>query len=136
MISADTIVASASALFAGVGLFFTWWGLRSESLTRQLQIFDNSFNNVNQTIQLLYDKYEQESEERKKQWDSQLFNQVEYLAFLVNKRYLRDREMLSFFEDAIVDWYEQIFLKHHGTEEVDNPKVYPEMKTLYRRLKT
>jgi len=136
MISLDTMVASISAALAGIGLILAWWGLRAETKVRQLQILDNTLNNINQTVQLLYDKYEAESEDKKKQWDSQLFNQIEYFSFLVNNKFLKDKRLIEFFKDAIIMWYEEIFLKHYPKDQIENTRLYPEMKILYKRFKS
>jgi hypothetical protein len=82
----------------------------------------------------LYDKYSGSSEDQKKRWDSLLFNSIEFFAFLVNNKYVSDARMVSFFRDAIVGWYEGIFLKHYGQDEIRDEKLYPEMKKLYNEM--
>lgn len=54
---------------------------------------------------------------------------------LVNNKYISDKRMIHFFDEAIIEWYEKIFVKHHTQEERENPKVYPEMKRIYHKIK-
>lgn len=62
------------------------------------------------------------------------FNTVEYLAFLVNKGFVSDTRLESFFGPALVFWYDELLRKHDEVGEKD-PKKYEEFKKLYRRLK-
>ena len=48
---------------------------------------------------------------------------------------IKDKKIAGFFDDAVVRWYEQIFLKHYSEEEVNNPKNYQEFKKLYHSVK-
>ncbi len=62
------------------------------------------------------------------------FNTVEYLAFLINKGFVSDTRLESFFGPAFVFWYEELLRKHDEVAEKDSKK-YEEFKKLYRRLK-
>jgi hypothetical protein len=84
---------------------------------------------------LLREKYENISPEKKIEWDSVLFNQIEYISFLVNKGYLKDSKMIEFLRDPVVDWYDNVFSKFATEEERTNLKFYPEWKQLYAMLK-
>src|SRR3989338_3849994 len=129
------IVAIISALFAGVGLILNWLALRENNQTRQLQLLNDSFKSIKETEITLYKEYKNADQKTKREWDSLLFNSIEQFAFLVNERYIKDKKISGFFDDAVVMWYEQIFLKHYSEEEVNNSKNYPEFKKLYHSIK-
>ena len=129
------IIASASAIIAGIGLILNWFALRENSKTRQIQLLNESFKSIKETEIMLYEKYDNKDQKIIKRWDSILFNSIEHFSFLVNEKYIKDKKMTEFFDDAIVSWYEQIFLKPYSDEEVKNPKSYPEFKKLYNSIK-
>ncbi|MCD6092480.1 MAG: hypothetical protein J7J38_00475 [Candidatus Aenigmarchaeota archaeon] len=127
------IIASVSSFFACVGLLLNRWAVRENNKTRQLQLFENTFNNIKETERLLYDKYKKLDPDAKKEWDSLFFNTLEFFAFLVNENHL-NKKLSKFFNDAIIDWYERIFMKYHN-KDISNPKIYPELKKLYKLIK-
>ena len=129
------IVAIISALFAGVGLILNWLALRENNQTRQLQLLNDSFKSIKETEITLYKEYKNADQKTKREWDSLLFNSIEQFAFLVNEKFIKNKKMAGFFDDAVVMWYEQIFLKHYSEEEVNNPKNYQEFKKLYHSIK-
>ena len=129
------IVAIISALFASIGLILNWLALRENNQTRQLQLLNDSFKSIKETEITLYEKYKNADQKTKREWDSLLFNSIEQFAFLVNEKFIKDKKIAGFFDDAVVRWYEQIFLKHYSEEEVNNPKNYQEFKKLYHSVK-
>ena len=66
-----------------------------------------------------------------------IFNTLEWLSFLVNSRKIKDDEIIGFFKDAIIEWYEKIFLEEYyiTKEQVNDSNEYKEFKKLYKRLK-
>lgn len=129
------IVAIISALFAGIGLILNWLALRENNQTRQLQLLNDSFKSIKETEITLYKGYKNADIKTKREWDSLLFNSIEQFAFLVNEKFIKNKKIAGFFDDAVVMWYEQIFLKHYSEEEVNNPKNYQEFKKLYHSIK-
>jgi hypothetical protein len=129
------VVATTSALFAGIGLFLNWWAIRQADKTRQLQLLNDVFQSIKETELTLYKEYKGSDQKAKKEWDSLLFNSIEQFAFLVNERYIKDKRISAFFDDAVIMWYEQIFLKHYTADEVGDAKNYPEFKKLYHSKK-
>jgi len=109
--------------------------LYESNRTRQLELLTNVFNNIKQLELKLYKDYKDKDEQTKREWDSLLFNSIEYFAFLVNKKYVKDKKMICFFKDAIINWYEKIFLGHYEFKDIDDISVFPEMKELYKKLK-
>lgn len=130
-----TIIATISAIIAAIGLWLTKKALEQNTKTRELQLLDSAFKEIKSVEIKLYDNYKNSDEKTKKEWDSLLFNSIEYFSMLVNNKYISDKKMIHFFDEAIVEWYEQIFVKRHTQDEKQDPKVYPEMKMLYHRIK-
>jgi len=129
------VIAVVSAVFAGIGLILNWLALRENNKTRQIQLLNDVFKSIKETESTLYKEYKGKDKETQKEWDSLLFNSIEQFAFLVNERYIKDKKIAGFFDDAVVMWYEQIFLKHYSQEEVNNLKNYQEFKKLYHTIK-
>ena len=65
---------------------------------------------------------------------SRFFNTLEWFSFIVNKNYVKDKKMIAFFKDAVIEWYEHLFLKYMP-RAISDPKEFPEFKTLYRKFK-
>ncbi|MCC7574345.1 hypothetical protein KO361_02035 [Candidatus Woesearchaeota archaeon] len=129
------IIALISAIFAGVGLILNWLALRENNITRQIQLLNDSFKSIKETEVMLYKEYKNANQKAKREWDSLLFNSIEQFAFLVNEKFIKNSKISGFFDDAVVMWYEQIFIEHYSKEEVNNPKNYPEFKKLYHKIK-
>ena len=134
VIDLSGIAAAIAAIIAFIALIFTASEFRASRKTRELDIFDRSFNNIVTTERILREKYDTIPEEKRVEWDSVLFNQLEYFSFLVNKSYLKDQKMLDFLKDSIVSWFDDIFLKYASEEERTKTNFYPEWKELYKRL--
>lgn len=139
--SFDVIAGGATA---GALIFTAQTFLKSRK-TNQLRLIEGIFKDIrglqaelmvikNQPI---IDDQELPGERNTRQsdWDSRFFNTLEWYSFLVNENYVKDKKMIGFFDDAIIDWYENIFLKHMK-KAIDNPKQFPEFEKLYQRLKT
>lgn len=127
--------SAASAIIALIALIIALYTLRDSRKALQLEIFDRSFNSIIETEKLLYEYMDAPEKKDLKQWDSLFFNQVEYFSFLVNEKHLSDKKILGFFADAIVIWYDKLFLTIASEKDIKNPTVYPEMKKLYKRLR-
>ena len=129
------VVSILSALFALIGILLTIVTIRRNNQARQLEMLRGVFTDILALEKELYDRYASSSEDQKKKWDSLLFNSIEFFAFLVNNKYVSDVKMIGFFRDAIVGWYEGIFLSHHSQKDISDENLYPEMRRLYKRMK-
>ncbi|MFH1916771.1 MAG: hypothetical protein ABIJ21_05885 [Nanoarchaeota archaeon] len=128
-------ISAVGTFFAGIGLFLNWHAIREENKTRTAQIFIDSFERIIKVEKSLYTDFDIKSVNQKKEWDSLLFNSIELFAIMVNTKMIKDKPMRTFFDDAIVRWYEEIFLKFHE-DEVNEGKMYPEFKKLYHSIKS
>lgn len=132
---APLIIATVSATIAGIGLILNWLALRENNITRQIQLLNDTFKSIKETEITLYEKYKNSNSKTKKEWDSLLFNSIEQFAFLVNEKFIKNKKISGFFDDAVIMWYEQIFLEHYSKEEISDEKNYPEFKKLYHTIK-
>jgi len=130
-----TFSALVSAICAVFSITLTLLVIKENSKTRQLQLFNDVFKSIKETEAALKN-YKNSNEEEKKEWDSLLFNTIEYFSFLINNSIIDDKRMVHFFSDAIIRWYEDIFLKHYSKKEIKNLDVFPEFRKLYSCLKT
>ena len=70
----------------------------------------------------------------RKQWVYRIFNDIEWLCFLINEKFINDRKILKQFEPTLIDYYENMFLKYVSKDEMDS-KRYPEFTKLYQAIK-
>jgi hypothetical protein len=124
-------VAIAAAGISVISLFISAWALGESKKTRDMQHFYNIFKDI---IALEEKQKEYVAKGEKEAWNSLFFNTLEYFCFLINEKLLPERPR-RFFEDAIVQWYENIFVKQMPKEKQENPKKYTELKALYKKLK-
>ncbi len=126
-------MASLSALFAAVALILNTIAIKESRRTRELQTFYSIFKDL---ISLEAKQPEHcKTANGKKAWDSLFFNTLEFFSFLLNEKFLKDPKVFMFFKDAIQAFYEQVFVKHIPDEKQRDPKIYPEFKKLYGRMK-
>ena len=131
----DTIAQVVSALAAAIALIYTSYQIRSDSKTKQLTLLQNVYSDIKDLEQRFYDKYEEQDEEKRQTWDYQFFNQLEWFAFLINKKKLKDKELIEYFKSAIIEWYEEIFLEHFDKDVIDDKDQFEEFKKLYHKFK-
>ena len=70
----------------------------------------------------------------RKQWVYRIFNDIEWLCFLINQRFISDRTILKQFEPTLIDYYENTFQKYMSKDEKDSRR-YPEFTKLYHTIK-
>jgi hypothetical protein len=61
-------------------------------------------------------------------WRASFLNALEYLAFLVNTRHIRDPQLKEYLEKPVLVWYDTIFLKYAQSDDVRDPDMYRELK--------
>src|SRR3989344_5109186 len=107
-----TIAPAVSATFAGLGLILNYLAIKENNKTRQTQYMSEIFDKIQSHERLLYTDYKNANKKEIEEWDSLFFNSIEYFAFLINENYIKDEKIINFFGDAIINWYENIFVKH------------------------
>jgi hypothetical protein len=70
----------------------------------------------------------------RKQWVYRMLNDIEWLCFLINEKFISDRKILKQLEPTLIDYYEDKFLKNISKDEKDS-KRYPEFTKLYQAIK-
>ena len=70
----------------------------------------------------------------RKQWIYRIFNDIEWLCFLINEKFISDRKILKQLEPTLIDYYEDMFLKYVSKDE-KVAKRYPEFIKLYQSIK-
>ena len=132
--SLETGAAIASGVFAGVGLIYAAIQIRSDKKIHELTLTESVFTQI-QNLSEKLDEYQTKNEEEKHSWDFRFFNQLEWFSFLINEKKINDEKLIEFFKDAIIDWYDNIFLKHFEQDTINDEKEFPEFKKLYRKFK-
>ena len=123
-----------AAIAAIIGLFFTGYVFLKDQKTRQLQIAEDIFKNLRELEIQYYEKYHK-NDENLKQWKYIFFNTLEWFSFLINHNRLKDKEMLMFFDDTFIAYYEHIFINVFEDKYINDDKQFPEFKNLYKKLK-
>lgn len=122
---------------AGIGLIFTAMTFRRQQIHAQVRMMESVFNDIRDMERELSNLPESTIPDKlHRDWDSRFFNTLEWLAFLINERQVRHSKLVGFFKDAIVAWYEKVFLVYALDSEKTDETQYPELKKLYRKLKT
>jgi len=63
-----------------------------------------------------------------------MFNDIEWLCFLINEKFISDKKILKQLEPTLIDYYENTFPKYVSKDEKDS-KRYPEFTKLYQAIK-
>jgi hypothetical protein len=70
----------------------------------------------------------------RKKWAYRMFNDIEWLCFLINEKFISDKKILRQLEPTLVGYYEETFLKYVSKDE-KVAKRYPEFIKLYQAIK-
>jgi hypothetical protein len=63
-----------------------------------------------------------------------MFNDIEWLCFLINEKFISDKKILRQLEPTLIGYYEDTFLKYVSKDE-KVAKRYPEFIKLYQAIK-
>lgn len=132
-------IIEVSASIAVVGAFiFAIKSYISFRNAEELKLAESIFKDLRDLEKKKYElPIEPTEKEQLKDWASLFFNTLEWFSFLVNKNKIKDRETVNFFKDAVIDWYDNIFLDSMYIEiwQVKKDNEYPELKKLYKDMK-
>ena len=125
-----------TAVAASVGLGFTGYLLYKSNQTRDLQIVESTFHDILSTEERLIYVMERlgSTELDLHEW-TLLFNRIEYLCLLINHGFIGDKELLHFFKNAIIGWYENWFVKYLSEDIVKNELAFPSFRFWYNLYK-
>jgi hypothetical protein len=127
----STFVAVAAAVISLISLFVSAYALGESKKTRDMQHFYYIFKDImalEGNLKTYIDRGEKEI------WLNLFFGTLEYFSFLRNQKLLPEKPV-EYFKDAIIEWYEGVFMVHMPKEKQENPMAYPEFKALYKKIK-
>jgi hypothetical protein len=135
-----SIAQVVAVIVVSSALIYTARTFRRVGKTQQIKMAESVYKDLKQLEKELSDfPYEVDNPtkttEAKKHWDSRLFNTLEWYAFLVNKNEIKDKSIIKYFKDTILDYYEDNFQADATAEQISDPEEYPEFKQLYQDLK-
>lgn len=55
-------------------------------------------------------------------WVYRMFNDIEWLCFLINEKFISDRKILKQLKPTLIDYYENTFLKYVSKDEKDSKR--------------
>ena len=70
----------------------------------------------------------------RKKWAYRMFNDIEWLCFLINEKFISYKKILRQLEPTLIGYYEESFLKYVSKDE-KVAKRYPEFIKLYQAIK-
>lgn len=132
--NAGILIASGGLVFAGLSFFSTHRQNQVkllEGVYRDTRDIEKQMAEIGKNSGALGINYDTTM----KNWASQLFNALEWLAFLINTREITKKELVRYFEDAVVKTYDELFLMWATADQKTNEKQFPELKKLVRRFK-
>jgi hypothetical protein len=75
-----------------------------------------------------------EYDSSRKQWVYRILNDIEWLCFLINEKFISDKKILRTLEPTLIGYYEDTLLKYASKDEKVGNR-YPEFVKLYRAIK-
>lgn len=131
------IAAPAGLFFAGYQVYRNRKEQKESNRVRELQLLESAFNQLTAMEQYFYEQEVKgpENSSLREEWFMLFFNRVEWLAFLINHKFIRHEELVTYFKYPIIKWYEGVFTKHASPAVVNSDKAFPSFKDLYRRFK-
>ena len=131
--TSDYIQIIAAGIYAGALFYTAITFRRSKKLDQitQTNIVTSSWRDAEVEL----DKIPPGSEYyiSRKQWVYRIFNDIEWLCFLINEKFISDRKILKQFEPTLIEYYENMFRKYVSKDERDSK--YPEFTKLYQAIK-
>ena len=141
---AEILLQIILPIAAAAGLFFTGYQVyrnrkeqKESNRVRELQLLESAFNQITTMEQYFYE-LEAKGPANSilyEEWFLLFFNRVEWLAFLINHKYIRHQELVTYFKNPIIKWYEGVFTKHAPSAVVNSDRAFPSFKHLYKQFK-
>jgi hypothetical protein len=64
-----------------------------------------------------------------------LFNRIDFLCFVINQEFVKDKGLLDFFKYQVIRWYDTWFVRYFPEEIVKNEEAFPSFRCLYNLYK-
>ncbi|MGA7602774.1 MAG: hypothetical protein WCE33_06785 [Nitrososphaeraceae archaeon] len=132
--TSDYIQIIAAGIYAGALFYTVVTFRRSKKLDQITQT--NMITSAWREMEIELDKVPTGSEYdiSRKQWAYRMFNDIEWLCFLINEKFISDKKILRQLEPTLIGYYEETFLKYVSKDE-KVAKRYPEFIKLYQAIK-
>lgn len=138
--TAEYIQIIAAGIYA-TALFYTIVTFRRSKRLDQLALSDRIFHELRELDrELAKIPPESQYDNARNQAYSRIFNTLDYLSFLVNRKVIDDRWLLEYMKPQIIKYYEEIFLTHTPSSSVvaderDSQSSYQELRRLYLKFR-
>jgi hypothetical protein len=135
--TAEYIQIIAAGIYA-TALFYTIVTFRRSKRLDQLALSDRIFHELRELDrELAKIPPESQYDNPRNQVYSRIFNTLDYLSFLVNRKVIDDRWLLEYMKPRVIKYYEEIFLTHTSSIVVDerDSQSYQELRRLYLKFK-
>ena len=132
--TSDYIQIIAAGIYAGALFYTVVTFRRSKKLDQITQT--NVIMSAWREMEIELDKVPTGSEYdiSRKKWAYRMFNDIEWLCFLINEKFISDKKILRQLEPTLIGYYEESFLKYVSKDE-KVAKRYPEFIKLYQAIK-
>jgi hypothetical protein len=133
--TAEYIQIIAAGIYA-TALFYTIVTFRRTKRLDQITLSDRVFYGLRDLDREL-DKIPTGSQydDVRNQAYSRIFNDLDYLSFLINQKVIDDRRLVEYMKRFLVRYYEETFLKHASIDEREDSSSYQEFKRFYLKFK-
>lgn len=127
-----SVATASGALLAIIGLFLTWKAIRQNTITRQLQLFEGVFHDLLELDQRHIESFATLTPAQKTAWSGRFFNTVEYLCFMLNRKYISKNDLKGFFTSsgALSAWRSMFDQHVSGKILGDSPSAFSEFKKM------
>ena len=132
--TAEYIQIIAAGIYA-LALFYTIVTFRRTKKLDQITLSDRIFSELRELDrELAKIPPESQYDNARNQVYSRIFNTLDYLSFLVNRKIIDDKRLLDYMKPFIIRYYEETFLKNGSSVERDS-NSYQQFKKFYFILK-
>jgi hypothetical protein len=132
--TAEYIQIIAAGIYA-IALFYTIVTFRRTKKLDQITLSDRIFYELRELDrELVKIPPESKYDNARNQVYSRIFNTLDYLSFLVNRKIIDDKRLLDYMKPFIIRYYEETFLKNGSSVERDS-NSYQQFKKFYFVLK-
>jgi hypothetical protein len=132
--TAEYIQIIAAGIYA-IALFYTIVTFRRTKKLDQITLSDRIFSELRELDrELAKIPPESQYDNARNQVYSRIFNTLDYLSFLVNRKIIDDKRLLDYMKPFIIRYYEETFLKNGSSVERDS-NSYQQFKKFYFILK-
>ena len=132
--TAEYIQIIAAGIYA-IALFYTIVTFRRTKRLDQIALSDRIFSDLRELDrELAKIPPESQYDDARSHYHSRIFNTLDYLSFLVNRKVIDDRLLLEYMKPSVIKYYEVTFLKNASSVERDSHS-YQQFKKFYFKLK-